>query len=83
MIALARLARLAVASANRADGITAYDDDMPAAKLTPEQVLQHDKFINDGIKPALRQRGPLTLAPSTENGKSAGLTFHRHAAPRG
>lgn len=77
MTVLARLARLAVASAKLANGITGYDDDdTPASKLTPEQELRHDKFINDGIKPALLQIGPVTLAPSTESGKSAGLTFH-------
>ncbi|MGB7036766.1 MAG: RsiV family protein, partial [Xanthobacteraceae bacterium] len=37
---------------------------------------RQDNFINDGIKPRLLQLGPMTLAPSTEAGKSSGLTFH-------
>jgi hypothetical protein len=77
MTALARLAKLAVAASKVANGITGYgDDDTPASKMTPEQELRQDNFINDGIKPALLEIGPVTLAPSTESGKSAGLTFH-------
>ena len=77
MIALAQLAKLAVAAKKLANGINGYgDDDTPASKLTPEQELRQDNFINDGIKPALLELGPVTLAPSTESGKSAGLTFH-------
>jgi hypothetical protein len=77
MTALARLAQLAVAAAKLANGINGYgDDDTPASKLTPEQELRRDNFLRDGIKPALLHVGPVTLAPSTESGKSAGLTFH-------
>jgi hypothetical protein len=77
MTALARLAQLAVAAAKLANGINGYgDDDTPASKLTPEQELRQDSFIKDGIKPKLLELGPVTLAPSTESGKSAGLTFH-------
>ncbi|MFZ3357649.1 MAG: RsiV family protein [Xanthobacteraceae bacterium] len=77
MTTLAELARLAVATAKLAKGINGYgDDDTPAATMTPEQELQNDSFIKDGIKPALLELGPVTLAPSTEGGKSAGLTFH-------
>ena len=77
MAALAQLAKLAVASAKLANGINGYgDDDTPAAKLTPGQELRQDSFIKDGIKPKLLEMGPVTLAPSTESGKSAGLTFH-------
>lgn len=77
MTALARLAELAVAAAKLANGINGYgDDDTPASKLTPEQELHRDSFINDGIKPKLLELGPVTLVPSTESGKSAGLTFH-------
>ena len=78
MIALAQLAKLAVASAKLAKGITGYDDnDAPAAEqMTPEQELQHDSFIKNGIKSAILEIGPITLAPSTETGKSSGLTFH-------
>ena len=77
MTALARSAQLAVAAAKLAKGINGYgDDDTPASKLTPEQELRQDSFIRDGIKPKLLELGPVTLAPSTESGKSAGLTFH-------
>jgi hypothetical protein len=77
MTTLAQLAKLAVAAAKLAKDINGYDDDTPDAKdMTPEQELQHDNFINEGIKPALLRIGPVTLAPSTESGKSSGLTFH-------
>jgi hypothetical protein len=77
MTALARSAQLAVAAAKLANGINGYgDDDTPASKLTPEQELRQDSFIRDGIKPKLLELGPVTLAPSSESGKSAGLTFH-------
>jgi hypothetical protein len=77
MRALAQAAKLAVAAAKLAKGINGYDDDTPAAQdMTPQQELEHDNFINDGIKPAILEIGPITLAPSTETGKSAGLTFH-------
>ena len=77
MSALAQAAKLAVAAAKLANDINGYDDDAPAAKdMTPEQEIEHDSFIKDGIKPAILEIGPVTLAPSTETGKSSGLTFH-------
>jgi hypothetical protein len=77
MTALAQLAKLAVASAKLAKGIDGYgNDDKPAAEMTPERELAQDTFINEGIKPAILDLGPVTLAPSTESGKSSGLTFH-------
>jgi hypothetical protein len=77
MTTLAQLAKLAVAAAKLANGINGYgDDDTAAEKMTPEQELQHDQFINDGIKPKILELGPVTLAPSSETGKSSGLTFH-------
>jgi uncharacterized protein DUF3298 len=78
MTALEQLAKLAVASAKLGRDINGYgDDDRPAAnEMTPEQELQHDTFINEGIKPAILEIGALTLAPSTASGKSSGLTFH-------
>jgi len=77
MTALAQLAKLAVASDKLAIGIDGYgDEDKPGAAMTPEQELHQDNFINEGVKPALLEIGPVTLAPSTESGKSAGLTFH-------
>ena len=78
MTALAELAKLSVAAAKLANDIDGYeDDDRPAAqKLTAEQELSHDHFINDGIKPRILEIGPVTLAPSTQDGRSSGLTFH-------
>jgi hypothetical protein len=77
MSALAQAAKLAVAAAKLAKDINGYDDDAPAAKdMTPEQEIEHDSFIKDGIKPAILEIGPITLAPSIEAGKSSGLTFH-------
>ena len=77
MTALARLAELAVAAAKLANGINGYgDDDTAATTMTPEQELRQDSFIENGIKPKLLELGAVTLAPSTESGKSAGLTLH-------
>jgi hypothetical protein len=77
MTALAQAAKLAVAAAKLANGINGYDEEPPAAQdMTPEQELANDHFIQDGIKPALLDLGPVTLAPSTEKDKSSGLTFH-------
>lgn len=78
MTALAQAAKLAVAGAKLANDINGYgDDDRPDAKdVTPEQEIEHYTFIKDGMKPALLGIGPVTLAPSTESGKSSGLTFH-------
>jgi hypothetical protein len=77
MSALAQAAKLAVAAAKLEKDINGYDDDAPAAKdMTPEQEIKHDSFIQNGIKPAILEIGPVTLAPSTEAGKSSGLTFH-------
>jgi len=77
MTAVAELAKLSVAAAKLANDINGYDDDGPAAeKLTPEQELERDHFINDGIKPRILEIGAVTLAPSTQDGKSSGLTFH-------
>ncbi len=76
MTALAHLAALAVAKEKIGRGIPPGTADKLPAGITPEQYIKDDQFIRDGIKPALLQLGPVTLAPSTEAGKSAGLTFH-------
>jgi hypothetical protein len=78
MTTLAQLTKIAVAAAKLANGINGYggDDGLSAEQMTPEQELQRDTFINEGIKPKILGLGPLTLAPSTETGKSSGLTFH-------
>ena len=78
MTALAQAAKLAVAAAKLANDINGYgDDDRPAAKdMTPQQETELDNFTKDGIKPAILDLGPVTLAPSTDADKSSGLTFH-------
>jgi hypothetical protein len=76
MNALAAEAKLAVATLKIARDIPPGNRDKLPANMTAAQYLREDTFINDGIKPALRKIGPLTLAPSTEPGKSSGLTFH-------
>jgi hypothetical protein len=74
MTALAQLARLAVAAEKlKRDAIIV---DVPKEKLTPESLAKLDQFIADGIEPSLLKIGPVSLAPSTEDGKSSGLTFH-------
>jgi hypothetical protein len=74
MTALARLASVAVAAEKlQRDAINV---DVPKEKLTPERLVELDNFITDGIKPSLLKIGPISLAPSTETGKSSGLTFH-------
>jgi hypothetical protein len=74
MTAMAHLAKLAVAKEKMArleqNGIG------DGKKMTPEQFLKDDFDINEGVKPTLLKLGPVTLAPSTERGKSSGLTFH-------
>ena len=76
MNALAAEAKLAVASVKIANGVPAGSDDKLPANITPAQYLRKDTFISDGIKPTLLKLGPVTLAPSSEAGKSSGLTFH-------
>lgn len=74
MTALAQLARVAVAAEKlKRDAINV---DVPKEKLTPESLAKLDQFIADGIEPSLLKIGPISLAPSTEAGKSSGLTFH-------
>jgi hypothetical protein len=74
MTALAQLARVAVAAEKLAR--EAINVDVPKEKLTPEKLAKLDQFIADGVQPSLLKIGPISLAPSTEPGKSAGLTFH-------
>jgi hypothetical protein len=74
MTTLAQLARVAVAAEKlQRDAINV---DVPKEKLTPDELAKLDSFIADGIEPSLLKIGPITLAPSSEPGKSAGLTFH-------
>lgn len=74
MTALARLARIAVATAKLK--MDAINVDVPKEKLTPERLAQLDSFIANGVQPSLLKIGPISLTPSTEPGRSAGLTFH-------
>jgi hypothetical protein len=74
MKVLAELARVAVA-AEKLKRDVIYGD-VPKDQLTPQRLAGLDHFIASGIKPSLLKIGPITLAPSTEPGKSAGLTFH-------
>ncbi len=71
---LAQLARVAVAAEKLSRD--AINVDVPKEKLTPERLATLDQFITDGIQPSLLKIGPISLAPSTEAGKSSGLTFH-------
>jgi hypothetical protein len=74
MTTLARLAQLAVATEKLKTGALLID--VPKEQLTPERLVELDQFIAEGIQPSLLKLGPVTLAPSTEPGKSSGLTFH-------
>jgi hypothetical protein len=76
MKALAQQAKLAVAAEKIARDIPVGSDDKLKPGTTPEQYLRQDTFIGEGVEPALLKVGPVTLAPSTETGKSSGLTFH-------
>lgn len=74
MMTLARLARLAVAVEKiKMDAINV---DVPKDKLTPERLAELDHFIAEGIQPELLRLGSISLAPSTQAGRSSGLTFH-------
>jgi hypothetical protein len=75
MTAMAKLVRIAVAREKIARGTVIEDDDKKTA-LTPEQVVEQDTFIADGVKPTLLKLGPVTLAPSSVANKSSGFTFH-------
>jgi hypothetical protein len=74
MTALAQLTKIAVAIEKLfRDTINV---DVPKEQLTPQRLAELDRFIADGVQPSLLKIGPISLAPSTEPGKSAGLTFH-------
>jgi len=62
MTALAKLVRAAVIAEKKARGI-------------PAEMIADPEWLK-GIKPQLTAIGPVTLTPSTEAGKSAGLTVH-------
>jgi hypothetical protein len=69
MTALSNFVRLAVAK-EKAE--RRQDDN----KQTPEQLVADDKELQEAVQPKLLKIGPISLAPSTEAGKSSGLTFH-------
>jgi hypothetical protein len=69
MTALSNFVRLAVAR----EKVERRQDD---GKQTPEQLVAGDTELQDAVQPKLLKIGPISLAPSTEAGKSSGLTFH-------
>jgi hypothetical protein len=69
MTALSNFVRLAVAKEKAAR----RNDD---SKQTPAQLVAGDKELQDAVQPKLLKIGPISLAPSTEAGKSSGLAFH-------
>jgi hypothetical protein len=71
---IARLARIAVATEKLERG--AVNVEVFKGKLTPERLAELDHQISGGIQPSLLKLGPVTLALSTQAGKSAGLMFH-------
>lgn len=75
MTALARLVRLAVA-AEKIARLADQNGSAGRSKLTPEEFLKDESDIKNGVRPTLLKLGPVTLASSSERGKSSGLTFH-------
>lgn len=80
MTALAKLVRLAVV-AEKASRFASQDTDKKDGEKkeptpSPEDLLKDDSQVTDRVQPSLLKIGPVTLAPSTEKGKSSGLTFH-------
>ena len=75
MTALAQLARLAVAAEKlKRDAINRRRPE--GASSRRRRLAKLDQFIAGGVEPSLLKIGPISLAPSTEAGKSSGLTFH-------
>jgi hypothetical protein len=74
MTTIVRLARIAVAAEKLERG--AINVDVPKDQLTPERLAELDTQIAAGIQPSLLKLGPVTLALSTQPGKSAGLMLH-------
>jgi Protein of unknown function (DUF3298) len=72
MTALARLVRIAAA----AEKIARNDNYGEKETIPPEKFAAENPELKSGIEPALLKLGPVTLAPSTAEGKSSGLTFH-------
>lgn len=62
MTALAALLRSAINAEKKTRGV-------------PQELIDDPQWLK-GIAPKLLTLGPVTLTPSTETGKSAGLTFH-------
>jgi hypothetical protein len=50
--------------------------DPESKKGPPEALVEEDDQLKNGVQPDLLKIGPVSLAPSTEAGKSSGLTFH-------
>ncbi len=81
MTALARLARIAVATEKLNAGAIIVD--VPKEQLTPERLAELDQFIAEGIQPSLLKLGPVTLAPSTQSGQELGSYLPLLALCRG
>ncbi len=64
MTAMAKLVRIAV-----------FEEKKRRKLETVEGTPDNNEWLKD-ITPSLLKLGPVTLAPSTESGKSSGLTFH-------
>jgi len=64
MTAMAKLVRVAV-----------FEEKKRRKLETIEGTPENNEWLKD-ITPSLLSLGPVTLAPSTESGKAAGLTFH-------
>lgn len=52
------------------------DDVKKTPRLSLDEALAKDEEVKGAITPKLLGVGPISLAPSTEQGKSSGLTFH-------
>ncbi|MGH6741421.1 MAG: hypothetical protein ACREDY_20760 [Bradyrhizobium sp.] len=80
MTALTKLARRAVAVQKLERWKEAApDDERNNPQPAPDQFAQENPEIVSGVQPSLLKIGPISLAPSTEPGKSSGLTFHYSA----
>jgi len=69
LTALAKTVRLAVA-------VEKADRSQNDSKDPAEKLVEDDPQLKEAVQPKLLKIGPISLAPSTVAGKSAGLTFH-------
>lgn len=78
MTELARLVRASVilAKHNRWRDSRPDDEKKDITALTAAEKAEADEQLKERVAPKLTGIGPITLAPSTERGKSSGLTVH-------